>query len=311
MAAASSPSSYNDPPSPLAVRAEGALRAAFTHHICASPPRLRQAMEYAVFPGGARLRPTLCFAVSNALDGRNFALANAAGAALEFVHCASLVHDDLPCFDDADRRRGRAALHKVSGEPLALLAGDGLFILAFDVLACAAASAFGFTRCAELIAVLARAAGSARGLVAGQAWESEPNAPLHEYHRAKTASLFEAACALGAIVADEDPAPWAEVGEAIGLAYQFMDDVRDASGDPRVLGKPVGRDEALGRPSGVRSLGIDAAASRALGHLDHAAEIVPVCGGRDDVRSWIRDLALPFQANVPSNVAAARRSPAR
>lgn len=149
------------------------------------PPRLAAALRHAVFPTGALIRPRLCLAVAWACGEDDPTIAESAGAAIELLHCASLVHDDLPCFDDADTRRGRASVHSAFGEPLAVLAGDALIVLAFETLAAMNCSQ---PRMARLIRIVASSVGAPTGIVAGQAWESEPKIDLAEYHRAKTGS---------------------------------------------------------------------------------------------------------------------------
>ncbi len=252
------------------------------------PPKLAEAMHYAVFPGGARVRPTLCLAVAEACGSEASRSAVAAAAALELLHCASLVHDDLPCFDNAALRRGKPSLHRAMGEPLALLTGDALIVLAFEVIAEGAAGAAGGDRSlAPLLLTVSRAVGGPAGIVAGQAWECEPRVVLADYHRAKTAALFVAATEAGAIASGADPADWRALGERIGEAYQVADDLRDAAGDCKELGKPVGRDAALGRPSAATELGI----ARALGRMEKlvgaAIAAIPDCPGAADLEDLI------------------------
>jgi geranylgeranyl diphosphate synthase type II len=275
----------------LSARIEAALEAAF--RTCAAglgcPPRLAEAQHYALFPGGARLRPQLCLLTAVACGDPHPSLAEAAAASIELLHCASLVHDDLPCFDNADVRRGKASVHKAYGEPLALLVGDAFIVQSFDVLVRAAAS--NARELPELLQTLAMAAGTSRGLLAGQAWESEPVAPLEEYQRAKTASLFEAASAMGAIAAGAPPQPWRRFASAIGRAYQAADDLRDAVGSAASLGKPTGRDEALKRPSIVRAFGAEAARARVASQIDAALRELPRCQGEPLVREWVAALS--------------------
>src|SRR5690349_20777485 len=203
-----------------------------------APPRLGMALRHAVFPGGARIRPRLCLAVAQACGIEDAGPATAAAASIELLHCASLVHDDLPCFDDAATRRGRPSVHRAFGEPLAVLAGDGLIVLAFDTVARAGAAAP--RRLPKLLQTVARGVAAPHGIVAGQAWESEPHIPIVPYRRAKTAALFEAAAAAGAISAGADAEAWRAFGQRIGEAYQVADDMIDVSGDPARAGKPVG-----------------------------------------------------------------------
>ncbi len=209
------------------------------------PPILREALVQAVFPGGARVRPRLCLAVARAASAKApSGIARAAAAAVELIHCASLVHDDLPCFDDAALRRGRPSVHRAFGEATALLVGDALIVSAFEVLGDAGAPP-------GAIAALARAAGARGGLVSGQALEQDDGVDVRVYHGAKTAALFEAAAALGAMTSGADAAPFAALGRALGLYYQLADDAADAFGDAELIGKPVRLDRAKQRPSGV------------------------------------------------------------
>lgn len=275
----------------LHARVEAALERAFDAVAVGPgcPPRLADAQRYALFPGGARFRPQLCLVTAIACGDRRPAIADAAAASIELLHCASLVHDDLPCFDDADTRRGRPSVHKAFGEPLALLVGDAFIVHAFDVLGRAVTGAPGDG--GELLATLATAAGTTRGILAGQAWESEPAAPLDEYQRAKTASLFEGATAMGAIAAGARPGSWRRFGEALGRAYQAADDLNDAVGDAQRIGKPTGRDAALGRPSVVRAIGVDAARARLASLLADARAAIPPVPGERVVHQWLDALA--------------------
>lgn len=275
-------------------RIEAALSSAVLYAAEGAPPKLSEAFRYAVFPGGARIRPRLCAAVAAACGEDLPELTDAAAAALELLHCASLVHDDLPCFDDADLRRGRPAVHRVFGEAIGVLVGDGLIVLAFETLA-RSAGASAATRVVALTSTLARAVGSPRGLVAGQAWESEPAASirLDSYHRAKTGSLFMAATMAGAICAGRDPAPWREMGEWLGQAYQVADDLLDSlGGDPHSCGKPTRQDEAHVRPNAVRVYGVDGAVQRLRALVDQATNAVPPdCPGRNGLQALTTELA--------------------
>jgi geranylgeranyl diphosphate synthase type II len=249
------------------------------------PPKLAAALHYSVFPGGARIRPKLCLAVARACGEDYPAVTDAAAAAIELLHCASLVHDDLPCFDDASLRRGKLSVHRAFGERLAVLSGDALIVLAFQLLARVADHAPG--RLPILLSTIAAAIGAPRGIVAGQAWECEPVVALADYQRAKTGVLFGAATEAGAISAGAVGGPWRLLGERLGEAYQVADDIRDAAGDPDKLGKPVGRDEALDRPSAARELGIPGAVQRLKGLVEGAIESIPPCRGAADLRAHI------------------------
>jgi geranylgeranyl diphosphate synthase type II len=262
-----------------------------------APPRLAAAMYYALFPGGARIRPRLCLAVASACGEDDPAIVDAAAAAIELLHCASLVHDDLPCFDDASTRRGKPAVHRAFGQPLAILAGDGLIVLAFETLARGAAAAP--QRLSALMLTLARAAGMPAGMVAGQAWESEPHADLAAYHRAKTGALFAAAAMMGAVASGADANAWRAAGELIGEAYQVTDDLRDALGNVADLGKATGVDWALGRPSAVRQLGVDGALDRLAQLVAAAVGAVPDCVGGAELRKQMQAEVASF---IPASV---------
>lgn len=255
-----------------------------------APPKLCAAIRHAIFPGGARVRPRLTLAVAQACGGDQPAIAEAAAAAIELLHCASLVHDDLPCFDNADMRRGRPSVHTVFGAPLAVLAGDALIVLAFETLARAASDAP--LRLAPLIATIARGAGAPYGIVAGQAWESEPNPPAEQYRCAKTGALFVAATMSGALASGADPTPWRKLGHRLGEAYQVADDLLDAVSGADEGGKPVGQDAALGRPNAVAELGLTGAVERLEALIGEAMAAVPPSQGESELRELVRLQAL-------------------
>ncbi len=250
------------------------------------PQKLAGAIRHAVFPGGARIRPQLCLAVAAACGDDDAQLSDAAATSIELLHCASLVHDDLPCFDDAATRRGRASVHFAFGESLAVLAGDALIVLAFQTLSSAAGRSP--QRLAPLIATIARGVGMPYGIVAGQAWECEPRVSLTNYQRAKTGALFAAATMAGAQAAGAPSEPWRALGEWLGEAYQVADDLRDVYADPQMLGKPGGQDAALSRPSAASEFGLEGA----LQHFDRlvasAIEVIPVCPGAAQLRALVR-----------------------
>ena len=267
-------------------RIETALDAALERvEIQKSPPKLAAAIRYAVFPGGARIRPRLCLAVAKACGDDQPQMAEAAASAIEMMHCASLVHDDLPCFDNADLRRGKASVHKAFGEAEAVLAGDGLIIMAFETLARTAILAP--ARFAGLVSILARASGAPNGIVAGQAWECEPSIELSYYHRAKTGALFAAATMAGAQAAGYRPDGWRILGERIGEAFQVADDIQDMVANPQETGKPCGQDEIHNRPSALRQLGVDGAVARLKLLMSEAVESIPECPGAAELRGVI------------------------
>ena len=260
-------------------RIERALNAALTFEP-GGPPGVATAIRHAVLPGGMRVRPLLCLAVSEACGATDRVLADGAGAAIELLHCASLVHDDLPCFDDAATRRGVASVHARFGERLAVLAGDALIALAFETMVRVGASA-------PMLLQLARAAGTPHGLVAGQAWECEDAIVLATYQRAKTASLFALATCVGALASGADGEAWRPLGERLGEAYQVADDIRDVTLDAEDLGKPAGRDAALGRPNAALVSGVAGASARVEMLVRDAIEAIPACRHRDMLRRLI------------------------
>ncbi|WP_158964748.1 polyprenyl synthetase family protein [Chachezhania sediminis] len=263
-----------------------------------APEKLARAIDYAVNPGGARIRPTILLSVAAACGEDRPALSEAAAVALELIHCASLVHDDLPSFDNAETRRGRPSLHRSFSEPLAVLTGDSLIVLAFAVLA-KGATGDSAMRLPALVQVLAARTGMPGGICAGQGWESEDQIDLSAYHCAKTGALFMAATQMGAIAAGQDPAPWGELGARIGEAFQIADDLRDALGDAGALGKPVGQDEKLGRPNAVHDLGVEGAMARLKKTLDGTIASIPSCPGEAALAQTVHGFARRI---VPSKL---------
>ncbi|MFP1633788.1 polyprenyl synthetase family protein [Zhengella sp. ZM62] len=263
------------------------------------PPRLADALRHAVFPGGARIRPRLCLAVAMACGDSDQAAATGAATAIELLHCASLVHDDMPCFDNAKLRRGVATVHVAFGEEMALLAGDGLIVAAFETIARETQHAAHLT--APLIGIVAKAVGSPYGLVAGQAWESEEQIDVVNYHRAKTASLFVGAVTAGAVASGGNPAEWRTLGDALGAAYQVADDLYDVLGDSGSMGKPCQQDARNGKPNIIRELGVEGALRRLRGHVEEAAASVPDCRGADVLKAMILNEATRL---IPKTAAA-------
>jgi geranylgeranyl diphosphate synthase type II len=287
----------------VSLRIEAVLEAALARgEQGAAPPKLAAALRYAIFPGGARVRPHLCLAVAAACGDDNPAMADAAAAAIEFLHCASLIHDDLPCFDDAATRRGKPSVHAVFGEPLAVLAGDALIVMAFDGLARAGVGAP--TRLPALLSTITRGVGMPGGIVAGQAWESEPFTPVEPYHRAKTGALFVAATTAGALAAGSDPGPWRDLGEKLGAAYQVADDLADAVLSEHDLGKPTGQDAALQRPNLVARLGLKGAYAQLETLVKEAVAAIPPCEGAKDLRDLVQMQAVRLAPKQPARSAA-------
>jgi geranylgeranyl diphosphate synthase type II len=267
-------------------RIENSLHAALAATAGAGcPPKLAAAVRHAVFPGGARIRPQLCLAVARACGDDQPVLADAAAVAVELLHCASLVHDDLPCFDDAPLRRGQPSVHSAFGERLAVLTGDALIVMAFQVLARAGSVAP--DRLLLLMETIAQGVGLPGGIVAGQAWECEPRVSLREYQRLKTGALFAAATMAGAQAAGGDAEAWRALGERLGEAYQVADDIRDVIASPDHIGKPVGRDMALGRPSVAIEQGLDGAVLHFERLVAGAADAIPDCRGAPLLRALV------------------------
>jgi len=257
------------------------------------PVHLHRAMRHAVLSGGKRLRPRVLLAVFEACQAgpregeRDLALQ--AACAIELVHAASLVQDDLPIFDDAPERRGRPTVHVLFGAPLAVLTGDALLVRAFEIMADAPEHLA--ARSLHIVRLIGWHAGSRQGIIGGQSME-EPCAPagaecsdepvaapppamtarlLDRYHQMKTGALFQLAAEAGATAAGvAHTSGWAEVGLRVGLAYQLADDLYDVLGSRESARKPVGQDERRRRPNAVRIGGAEATRAR-LGALLGAA----------------------------------------
>ncbi|ULO25330.1 polyprenyl synthetase family protein [Methylocystis sp. SB2] len=251
-----------------------------------APPLLASALRYAVFPAGHRIRPQLCLAVAGACGDADPESADAAAAAIELLHCASLVHDDLPCFDDSALRRGKASVHAEYGAPIAVLTGDALIVHAFATLRPVAAR--DAARMATLLGIVTEAVGSPGGIVAGQAWECEVAVPLADYQRAKTGALFVAATRAGAAAAGVDAEPWRMLGDKLGEAYQVADDLRDVLCDSDELGKPIGQDAVRLRPNAAAQLGVGGAKARLEELVRAAVESIPDCPGATELHALIK-----------------------
>jgi geranylgeranyl diphosphate synthase type II len=284
----------------ISTRIEKSLEQAVSRaQVAGSPPRLAAALHYAVFPGGHRIRPQLCLAVARACGDRDPEAASAVAAAIELMHCASLVHDDLPCFDDASIRRGKPSVHVEFGSPLAVLAGDALIVMAFETLTQLATTSP--QRMVQLISLVARSVGAPFGIVAGQAWECEERVSLSHYQQAKTGALFVAATSAGALASGADPVQWATLGQKIGEAYQVADDLRDVLCDEAELGKPIGQDATRLRPNAAAQLGIHGAKQHLEELVHGAVNAVPDCPGKDELRAIIEAQTRQF---VPKQLSA-------
>ena len=214
------------------------------------PASIHKAMRYSLFAGGKRIRPILAIAAARAVSDSPDGIENAA-ATLELIHTYSLIHDDLPALDNDDLRRGRPTCHKVFGEAMAILAGDSLLTLAFEVLS--RLPLIDAERKIRLVEELARASGTVGGMIGGQVndIEGEKKAPtaflLESIHKAKTGALLRASLRMGAIYAGATPKELnalSEYGEHVGLAFQIIDDVLDIEESSEKLGKTAGKDAA-------------------------------------------------------------------
>jgi geranylgeranyl diphosphate synthase type II len=259
-----------------------------------TPPILSEAMRYSLMAGGKRIRPVLAMAACEAVGGDSQAIVRPV-TALEVIHTYSLIHDDLPAMDDDDLRRGKPTNHKVYGEAVAILAGDGLlseaFLMILDAEGIARDRLFGAAR--EL-----SVASGPRGMVGGQVQdmlseETEPDRETLEYiHTHKTGALLAASVRFGGILAGASPdemAALSEYGEDLGLAFQIVDDVLDITGDEAILGKPVGSDVKTKKMTYPALYGVEVSRRMAEGLVDRALAALARMPGDT---SALRELAL-------------------
>ena len=255
--------------------------------------RVVEAMRYSLFAGGKRLRPILCLAASEAVGGEAQS-AMPAGCALEMIHTYSLIHDDLPAMDDDDLRRGKPTNHKVFGEAIAILAGDGLLTEAFVLLS--DYHSLLPERAVQVIGVIAEAA-SYRGMVGGQVVDMlSQNKPadletVQQMHSRKTAALIAAATESGALAgkgSEAQVAALARYGRGIGLAFQIADDILDIEGDTELLGKTTGADEARGKVTYPAAVGLESSRQAANDMINNALAALE---GFDDKANPLRSLA--------------------
>lgn len=246
------------------------------------PPRLGEAIRYSLLAPGKRLRPLLVLTAAEACGG-TIEAALPAACAVEMIHAYSLIHDDLPCMDDDDLRRGRPTCHKVFGEGLAVLAGDALLTLAFEVLASGVRPA---RVAADCCLELARAAGPA-ALVGGQADDLEGTsgaadlARLEAIHRRKTGAMIQVSIRLGAMIARasrKQRSALEKYGQRLGLAFQITDDLLDVSGNEQDLGKRAGKDADRGKLTFPGLLGVDESRKRAQQLIAEALAAIAALG---------------------------------
>jgi geranylgeranyl diphosphate synthase, type II len=258
------------------------------------PTSIHKAMRHSVFAGGKRIRPILCMEAGRAVAGSLPAGIEDLGAALEMLHTYSLIHDDLPALDNDDLRRGRPTCHKVFGEAIAILAGDALQTQAYEVLS--------QLRCpsearVKIIEEIARGTGTVNGMIGGQVVDLEserakPDAETLEYiHRSKTAALITASVVSGGIYAgasSEQVNQLRSFGQAIGLAFQIVDDILDVTQTSAQLGKTAGKDAASEKATYPALFGLDESRKRAAALLQSANQAVENFGPRANV---LKDLA--------------------
>jgi len=257
----------------------------------ARPKRLMEAMRYSTLGGGKRLRPFLVVE-SSAIFGVSRDAALLAGAALECIHCYSLIHDDLPAMDNSDLRRGRPTLHKKADDATAILAGDGLLTLAFDIITRDELHKDPTVRLL-LTRALARAAGIG-GMVGGQMLDlagegrfgdREP-VDVARLQQMKTGALLRFGCIAGAILGQASQREYQaldDYGRALGEAFQIADDLLDVEGDAAALGKQTGQDAALGKTTFVTQLGVDGAKQRVRDLLARADQALSMFGAKGEV----------------------------
>ncbi len=261
--------------------------------------RLRQAMRYSCLGQGKRLRPFFVAETAKLLSV-DTAQALHVGAALECVHCYSLVHDDLPAMDDDDLRRGLPTTHRKFDEATAILAGDALLTFAFEILARVETHPSPETRI-KLVRALSIASGEG-GMVGGQMLdilaETQNFATLDEIshmQRGKTGALFRFACVASAIMAGADPKPFYQYADHIGLAFQIVDDILDVTSTAKLLGKATQKDGAKGKATFVDFLGLDGAKAAAQNHAEMAKQALSSFGNKAEIMFAAADFVVGRQ----------------
>jgi geranylgeranyl diphosphate synthase, type II len=267
-----------------------------------TPPEvIHKAMRYSLFAGGKRIRPILCMAAAEAVSNLSEGIERVA-CTLEMIHTYSLIHDDLPALDNDDLRRGRPTCHKVFGDAMAILAGDALLTLAFQVLAQTPGDG---VRKIQLIEELSVASGTVGGMIGGQVndLEGESKAPtaalLESIHRAKTGALLRASVRMGAIYAGGDEQQLralSQYGEHIGLAFQIVDDVLDVEMSSEALGKTAGKDEKQHKITFPAVYGLERSREMAEEERLCAHQALAGFAGRGDRLRQLADLVVSRQA---------------
>ena len=267
------------------------------------PPTVHRAMRYSLFAGGKRIRPIFCLEAARLLSTETNPDIESIGCSLEMIHTYSLIHDDLPTLDNDDYRRGKLTCHKVFGEANAILAGDALLTLAFQVLATLPHTPAEVR--VALVAELARAAGTVNGMIGGQVADLEaPNGPvtpktLEYIHRAKTGALFRAAVLLGAISASanaEQLETIARFGANAGLAFQIMDDVLDVESSYESLGKTVGKDAVQNKVTYPAFYGVERSKHMAEECIARAWDALEPFGERNSILKQLAQLLISRKA---------------
>ena len=251
-----------------------------------APAKLRESIEYSLLAGGKRVRPTLVLESAVACSGNSNRSALAAAGAIELIHTFSLVHDDLPGMDNDDLRRGRPTNHKVFGEAMAILAGDAMTTLAFEILAADASA----TVAPKLIYELAHASGP-QGMIGGQVLDMEGEQKSLSYeelmrvHAMKTGALLTGACRMGALsvsASDTQLSALTSFGRYLGLAFQIMDDVLDVTASPEQMGKATGKDAQKGKNTYPALLGLKQSRAEAERQLKLGLEAISSFGKEAD-----------------------------
>ena len=288
---------------PWAARCAERIERALAERLPASdahPAALHEAMRYAVLGGGKRVRPLLVYGAGE-LVGAEPAALDCAACAVEMIHAYSLVHDDMPCMDNDVLRRGKPTVHVAFGEAMAMLVGDALQALAFESLAAAAARGASSAAVVAMLAELGRGAGSF-GMAGGQAIDlaavGRPlsRAELEDMHRRKTGALLAASVRLGAAcgraLSDAERAELDRFAQAVGLAFQVVDDILDVEADSATLGKTAGKDSEQNKPTYVSVLGLEQARALAGALRDEARSALAALGPGANRLAAISDLIV-------------------